>query len=125
MKITPTKNGGRIVEGDTRNGKFRVEWDADGVQISESMEIREPDTGPKRTAQACAHGGEVVDRVKCRPCSGSVQIKVYGCEVHGRCTVKRRVEGVTGRCSTCRDLHSTHRTSAIPTPSPTERLPLN
>jgi len=42
MRIQPTKGGGRVLEGDNAWGKFRVEWDAAGKLVSESMEIRTP-----------------------------------------------------------------------------------
>lgn len=38
MQIYVTKQGGRVVQGDTPHGRFRVEWDADGALVSESIE---------------------------------------------------------------------------------------
>ena len=42
MMIRPLPSNGRVVEGDTPWGRFRVEWDAAGKLISESVEIRRP-----------------------------------------------------------------------------------
>ena len=42
MKFNPTPTHGRLLQGDTPYGKFRVEWAADGTLISESIEIRRP-----------------------------------------------------------------------------------
>lgn len=38
----------------------------------------------------------------CEACKGHVQIKVLACEVHGECTLKRRLEGIAC-CATCID----------------------
>lgn len=48
MMIRPTPSGGRVAEGDTPLGRYRVEWDADSRLISERLELREPD--PMATA---------------------------------------------------------------------------
>ena len=42
MQINPTRNGGRLLTGDTPHGTFRVEWDAEGNLLSEWIEIRDP-----------------------------------------------------------------------------------
>lgn len=50
MRFAPTTNGGRVVEGSTPYGVFRVEWDACGKLVRESLTISEPD--PMATAAA-------------------------------------------------------------------------
>ena len=43
MKFIPTNNGGRLLEGNTKFGDFRVEWDKDGLLISQSITIKTPE----------------------------------------------------------------------------------
>ena len=70
MRCAPTDTGGRVVEGDTPYGKFRVEWDADNVQVSESMQKRTPDT-PDTIAKPGTAIANTLARAgfhKCPPC---------------------------------------------------------
>lgn len=46
MRLSSSPSNGRILEGDTAFGKFRVEWAADGSLLSQSMEIRTPPAPP-------------------------------------------------------------------------------
>jgi hypothetical protein len=42
MSIIPTPSGGRVVEGSTPWGCFRVEWNAGGELMSHSLAIKTP-----------------------------------------------------------------------------------
>ena len=74
MKLTPTTTGGRVVEGDTPWGTFRVEWGPDDVMISENMDKRTPATLPG-TAQRKRNGpgtfiSNGLKRLGAKPCRG-------------------------------------------------------
>jgi YD repeat-containing protein len=45
LKFYPTPAGGRVAEGVTPYGRYRVEWDADGRLLSSELELRHPDRG--------------------------------------------------------------------------------
>lgn len=49
---------------------------------------------PPLTVVACSHRGDEVRRVGCSSCGGHVQIKVLSCEIHGECTIAKRLAGV-------------------------------
>lgn len=52
-----------------------------------------------KTDERCVHRSiEPVRLVKCVGCGGNVHTKVYGCSVHGECTVGKRLDGVRGLC---------------------------
>lgn len=51
----------------------------------------------------CIHLGDHLESVKCSTCRRSARVKVYRCEVHGRCTLAKRVAGVEARCVGCAD----------------------
>ncbi len=43
----------------------------------------------------CHHRGEPTgETVACKTCRGNVQMKVFACSKHGRCTLGKSVEGV-------------------------------
>ena len=42
FSFRPRNTDGRILEGDTPYGRFRVEWDAHGNLLHHEIEIREP-----------------------------------------------------------------------------------
>jgi hypothetical protein len=48
----------------------------------------------------CRHFGEAVDLVGCPSCWGRVQLKVFACAVHGRCTPSQPVAGLAC-CTGC------------------------
>lgn len=51
----------------------------------------------------CAHlGAPTGATVPCASCRGRVELKVFACGVHGRCTLAKRVEGVAC-CTGCVD----------------------
>lgn len=60
-------------------------------------------TVARRTAPdlSCVHrGGQVAERA-CGTCRGTVQIRIFGCEVHGTCSLVKPVGSQV--CATCRD----------------------
>lgn len=66
MKFKPTPTGGRIAEGDTPHGRYRVEWDSAGELVSAECEPRDPAPLNRATVdthlavcQQCPHAGEV------------------------------------------------------------------
>jgi hypothetical protein len=46
----------------------------------------------------CVHLGAEVDRRLCGSCRGKVELKVFGCAIHGRCTLGKRTPDVPGCC---------------------------
>jgi len=40
--------------------------------------------------------------VLCSSCRGKIKLKVFGCDLHGKCTVSRKVEGMAC-CGVCVD----------------------
>jgi hypothetical protein len=68
-----------------------------------------PDTGgsaPRRLASpasSCRHLGEATaETVLCPTCSGHVELKLFACCVHGRCTTTTAAPDVAC-CATCPD----------------------
>ena len=51
----------------------------------------------------CRHRGEEVGREQCPSCNGHVQIKLFACACHGRCTVEKPVPSGTRTCQGCPD----------------------
>jgi hypothetical protein len=45
--------------------------------------------------------GEEVDRVRCNECGGGVMVKVFACEIWGRCTIQKNVGEKV--CQTCQE----------------------
>ena len=39
----------------------------------------------------CSHRGESTRVVECKACKGTVKLKVFACDVHGECTLKKNV----------------------------------
>lgn len=50
----------------------------------------------------CLHLGDELRRVGCSTCSGTVELKVLACEVHGECTIATELPGVKC-CAMCGD----------------------
>lgn len=50
----------------------------------------------------CNHRGESKRKVECDSCGGKVQIKVFVCEVHGECTLEKKIENLA-TCKGCPD----------------------
>lgn len=49
----------------------------------------------------CVNLQNEMRRQECPSCNGNVQIKVFGCAVHGECTIGKPLEGVA--CCPCDD----------------------
>lgn len=65
---------------------------------------KKPADGTGNVARVpCIHKGDQIDSVPCKSCVGNVNVKVFACAVHGRCTVARRVHRDTPVCANCRD----------------------
>lgn len=56
-------------------------------------------------AGACAHLGPATGgTASCPSCDGKrVELKVFGCAVHGECTMGKKADGVAGCCRGCPD----------------------
>lgn len=57
---------------------------------------------PRDVSQPCVHRGNELRTTECESCNGRVLLKVFACEVHGECTVQRRV-GETAVCLNCHE----------------------
>lgn len=63
----------------------------------------EPPRRELLTLLPCVHLGEPTGETReCKTCGGSVKLKLLTCEIHGLCTVARRVDGVAC-CNGCKD----------------------
>jgi hypothetical protein len=49
----------------------------------------------------CLYRGDEVDRVRCNECGGGVMVKVFACEIWGRCTIQKNVGEKV--CQTCQE----------------------
>lgn len=98
LHYRPTKSGGRVVEGDSSYGAFRVEWDRDDKLLSWSHKKTNP--APR---QPCRHLGEFSRSEECKGCLGRVRIKVFRCEVHGECSLRSRLGNLVACCKGCLD----------------------
>ena len=49
----------------------------------------------------CVHRGPELFRKACKSCSGRVQIAVFSCSVHDRCTVVKKVDAAITSCLEC------------------------
>jgi|GEM_PF-4105201 len=47
IRFNPTQSGGRLLQGNTQWGHFRVEWNAAGNMISEHVELKTPASNRK------------------------------------------------------------------------------
>lgn len=61
MRFRVTDQGGRIAEGDSQCGTYRVEWDAAGKLTSESLHLRTPET-TRVAADVCLRCGHPMGR---------------------------------------------------------------
>lgn len=48
IKFEPTKTNGRVLQGQTAFGDFRVEWDATGRLVGQTITIKTPPPRPKK-----------------------------------------------------------------------------
>lgn len=56
----------------------------------------------QRTAPCSLLGEATGETVECPTCKGSVKLKLFACECHGRCTLEKSLESVTC-CRSCVD----------------------
>lgn len=50
--------------------------------------------GRKVLPLPCVHRGEPTgQKVECPTCNGRVELKVFTCEIHESCTIKKKVDG--------------------------------
>lgn len=50
---------------------------------------------------ACAHLGQATgETATCKTCKGSVQLKLFACEVYGTCTIAKK-SGALACCAKC------------------------
>ncbi len=58
---------------------------------------------PSPPKAACVSLGKPTGEVRiCESCKGKVELKVYGCSIHGVCTIGKKVDGVAC-CKGCGD----------------------
>lgn len=72
--------------------------------------IRVPTSTPRPTAgrpgtrpaqiRECMYRGDHVDTQRCSSCRGTVELKVFTCDVHGRCTLVKATPGAAC-CANC------------------------
>lgn len=80
---------------------YRVLWDGQPSTPATTLALVPRNAGGGLTP--CRHlGGDTGDRVKCPTCRGSVELKTFFCELHGRCTQGKAAKGVSC-CDTCPD----------------------
>lgn len=60
---------------------------------------------PRDVTQPCVHRGDELRTTECTSCSGRVFLKVFSCEIHGECTLQRRV-GDLAVCLNCHDFQT-------------------
>lgn len=65
---------------------------------------------------SCQHLLREAGLVECPSCSGAVRLKTFGCQLHGRCTLGKQVDGLSC-CATCHDF------TARPSTASTEQSP--
>lgn len=54
-------------------------------------------------ARACRFFGDATgETIECKTCNGKVSLKVFACEVHGKCTPAKIVKDVAC-CNGCKD----------------------
>lgn len=51
----------------------------------------------------CQHRGEEIEQRQCQSCGGKVMVKVFGCGIHGTCSLQKNV-GTGKLCKYCPDL---------------------
>lgn len=56
----------------------------------------------KQAIGQCQHLRQPVGEVECPSCQGRVRVKVFGCEIHQKCTIAKMIED-TVCCAICPD----------------------
>ena len=69
------------------------------IEISAMVSIGRKSANPVRPA---AHRGGKIDEAACPSCKGRVRVFVFSCAKHGRCTVRKTLDLITG-CNACGD----------------------
>jgi hypothetical protein len=79
-----------------------------------TSEKRRYEKPPKRNCQRvdrsspCQHLGDKLGTQECQGCQGTVRIKLFACEVHGQCTLGKKLDG-TACCANCLDYQPSKR----------------
>ncbi len=55
----------------------------------------------------CRHWGEELGTEDCPSCRGNIRIKVFACNIHDRCTLRKALEE-TACCAGCGDYETQH-----------------
>ncbi len=72
-------------------------------QSGEAQPLRARVIAPRDRSAPCMYQGDPTgEALPCPPCGGGVSLKVLSCLVHGKCTVKKKVEGIAS-CAICGD----------------------
>ena len=73
---------------------------------------------PADKKSRCIHLLEETNELAlCESCSGTVRLKVFSCEIHGKCTLEKRVASVKGFCDDlCPNKEFARRVTAAPQP---------
>jgi hypothetical protein len=60
------------------------------------------------SGKACIHlGGQTGERVECKTCTGRVELKLFECEIYGKCTLEKSVDGIASCAGTIKNkLHT-------------------
>ncbi len=108
MTIEYVKHHGkdaRLVVVDSPYGFLRCVFDEGGVK-----EIRTEVREKRVNRGVCAfRSKEHLYKKECASCGGGTQVKVFACEKHERCTVKKPIDGEAVRES-CSDFKETSQT---------------
>lgn len=65
--------------------------------------------------RSCRYQGEATgERVLCPSCTGHVELKLFACEVHGSCTLRRQVPGIACCQHGCTDSEPVQLTEQLP-----------
>ena len=51
----------------------------------------------------CVYRGRETESRLCKTCAGRVQVKVFECEIHGACTISKRVKAQIPVCMNCQE----------------------
>lgn len=75
----------------TTNSHFRKKWDESIKSVQSAA--------PKSPSPSCRFLGERIRLEQCAPCGDGKKIAVLGCDVHGECTILKKIESVAACCS--------------------------
>lgn len=93
-----TTEGGYIVSRSNRLATYHIEWDRHSKLVRHSCTIK------AAQASTCVHlGNSNGELVRCKSCQGVVNIKLFACSVHGRCSTHNPLDGIKccahGQCA--------------------------